>query len=531
MAEKAEDDILMKRAETEASGKAVFADDLRLTAQPSVLKNGTLRDYQLEGLNWLVRLYNNGISGILADEMGLGKTVQTVAMIGYLTEYKDSRGPHMVLAPKSTMSNWMKEFKKWLPHHRVIYIGGSKDEREAQIFKVKSGAFDVVVTSFEMAVCEKATFKKVEWRYFVIDEAHRIKNEESLLSRVVREFKTSARLLLTGTPLQNNLHELWALLNFLLPDQFDDAHAFDSFFESSQETQEVTSKLHKLLRPFLLRRLKADVEKGLPTKTEVNIYIPMCKMQKLLYARILKKDVDALNGRGGERSRLLNILMQLRKCANHCYLFEGQEPGPPFVEGEHLVENSAKLKVLDKLIGKAKTEGHRMLIFSQMTRMLDILEDYCCFRGHEYCRIDGAISGDAREEMIESFMKVPYSLLVLEYLTLGPKISQSSRRAHKSSFSSSLLALAVWGSTCRRPTGSCSLIATGTLRSIFRQWIGRIESGRRKQSRSTGSSQRARLRRRCWSERGRSCFWTLWLCSKGVSVTSTRVRTRTSCLK
>ena len=259
MAEQAEDDILMKRAETEASGKAVFADDLRLTAQPSVLKNGTLRDYQLEGLNWLVRLYNNGISGILADEMGLGKTVQTVAMIGYLTEYKDSWGPHMVLAPKSTMSNWMKEFQTWLPHHRVIYIGGSKEEREAELSKVKSGAFDVVVTSFEMAVCEKATFKKVEWRYFVIDEAHRIKNEESLLSRVVREFKTSARLLLTGTPLQNNLHELWALLNFLLPDQFDDAHAFDSFFESSQETQEVTSKLHKLLRPFLLRRLKADV--------------------------------------------------------------------------------------------------------------------------------------------------------------------------------------------------------------------------------------------------------------------------------
>jgi SWI/SNF-related matrix-associated actin-dependent regulator of chromatin subfamily A member 5 len=317
------------------------------------------------------------------------------------------------------MSNWMKEFKKWLPHHRVIYIGGSKEERASELSEVKSGAFDVVVTSFEMAVCEKATFKKVEWRYFVIDEAHRIKNEESLLSRVVREFKTSARLLLTGTPLQNNLHELWALLNFLLPDQFDDAHAFDSFFESSQETQEVTSKLHKLLRPFLLRRLKADVEKGLPTKTEVNIYIPMCKMQKLLYARILKKDVDAINGRGGERSRLLNIIMQLRKCANHCYLFEGQEPGPPFVEGEHLVENSAKLKVLDKLIGKAKTEGHRILIFSQMTRMLDILEDYCCYRGHEYCRIDGAISGDAREEMIESFMKVHEGPIQ----HAGPKIS------------------------------------------------------------------------------------------------------------
>ena len=186
-------------------------------------------------------------------------------------------------------------------------------------------------------------------------------------ARVLTAWSTAqARLLLTGTPLQNNLHELWALLNFLLPDEFDDADAFDAFFESSEKTEEVTGKLHKLLRPFLLRRLKNDVEKGLPPKTEVNMYIPMSKMQKQLYAQILKKDVDAINGKGGERSRLLNIVMQLRKCANHPYLFEGQEPGPPFVEGEHLVENSAKLKVLDKLINKAKAEGHRVLIFSQV---------------------------------------------------------------------------------------------------------------------------------------------------------------------
>jgi len=405
MSEKAEDDILMKRAETEAAGKDVYADDLRLTVQPACLQNGTLREYQLEGLNWMVRLYNNGISGILADEMGLGKTVQTVAMIGYLTEYKDSPGPHMVLAPKSTMSNWLKEFRKWLPDHRVVYIGGTKEEREEQLSQVKPGKFDIVITSFEIAIREKSHFKKIVWKYFVIDEAHRIKNEDSLLSKVIREFQTSARLLLTGTPLQNNLHELWALLNFLLPDEFDDADAFDAFFESSEKTEEVTSKLHKLLRPFLLRRLKADVEKGLPAKTEVNMYIPMSRMQKQLYGQILKKDVDAINGKGGERSRLLNIVMQLRKCANHPYLFEGQEPGPPFIEGEHLVENSAKLKVLDKLVAKAKAESHRVLIFSQMTRMLDILEDYCWYRHHEYCRIDGSVSGEIREEMIENFMK------------------------------------------------------------------------------------------------------------------------------
>uniref|UniRef100_A0A6U2D0V6 Uncharacterized protein n=2 Tax=Hemiselmis andersenii TaxID=464988 RepID=A0A6U2D0V6_HEMAN len=405
MSEKAEDELLLKRAETEASGADVYKDDERLVKQPKCLQDGTLRDYQLEGLNWLIRLYNNGISGILADEMGLGKTVQTVAMIGYLTEYKNAPGPHMVLAPKSTMSNWMKEFRKWLPDHKVHYIGGSKEERENQLKTlVQPGAFDVIVTSFEVLCREKNHFKKFNWRYFVIDEAHRIKNENSLLSGVVRELNTHSRLLLTGTPLQNNLHELWALLNFLLPDEFADADDFDAFFQSSEKAEEVTGKLFKILRPFLLRRLKADVEKGLPAKTEINMYLPMSSMQKTLYANILKKDVDAINGKGGERSRLLNIVMQLRKCSNHPYLFEGQEPGPPFVEGEHLVNNSQKLKVLDKLLEKARAEGDRVLVFSQMTRMLDIMEDYCWYRGHKYCRIDGGIAGDVREEMIESFM-------------------------------------------------------------------------------------------------------------------------------
>jgi SWI/SNF-related matrix-associated actin-dependent regulator of chromatin subfamily A member 5 len=221
----------------------------------------------------------------------------------------------------------------------------------------------------------------------------------------VRELKTQSRLLLTGTPLQNNLHELWALLNFLLPDEFADSDKFDEFFQSTEKAEEVTSKLQKILRPFLLRRLKADVEKGLPAKQEINMYIPMAPQQAKLYSNILKKDVDAINGKGGERSRLLNIVMQLRKCCNHPYLFEGQEPGPPFIEGEHLVTASAKLKVLDKLLVKAKDEGSRVLIFSQMTRMLDILEDYCGYRNIKYCRIDGGISGEVREEMIEDFMR------------------------------------------------------------------------------------------------------------------------------
>ena len=201
-----------------------------------------------------VRLYHNGISGILADEMGLGKTVQTVSMIAYLTEFKNAPGPHMVLAPKSTMSNWQKEFKKWLPDHRVVYVGGTKEVREEQLrTQVQPDKFDVVLTSFEIVCKEKNHFKKFHWRYFVIDEAHRIKNEQSQLSLVVRELKTHSRLLLTGTPLQNNLHELWALLNFLLPDEFSDSDSFDEFFQSTEKAEEVTSKLQKILRPFLVR--------------------------------------------------------------------------------------------------------------------------------------------------------------------------------------------------------------------------------------------------------------------------------------
>jgi SWI/SNF-related matrix-associated actin-dependent regulator of chromatin subfamily A member 5 len=358
----------------------------------------------MEGVRWLVHLFHNNINGILADEMGLGKTVQAIGMIAYLAEQtKGSKS--FVIAPKSVLSNWMKEFSKWLPSLRVLMIGGTKEERAAQLRDVKSGNFDVVVTSFEVVSLEKAAFKKVTWSYMVVDEAHRLKNENSIFSQVVREFDTHIRLLLTGTPLQNNLHELWALLNFLLPEHFGDSEEFDALFHSSDTAQRVSARLQRVLRPFMLRRLKSDVESGLPAKTQVNLTIPLGTMQRKLYVNILKRDIDAINGKGGSKSRLLNIVMQLRKACNHPYLFEGQEPGPPYVEGEHLVENSPKLKVLDALLNKAKEEGARVLVFSQMTRMLDIIEDFCALRQHAYCRIDGGVSGEEREAQIDDFMR------------------------------------------------------------------------------------------------------------------------------
>eukprot|EP00884_Botryococcus_braunii_P010359 jgi/Botrbrau1/19324/Bobra.0073s0055.1 len=377
----------------------------RLTAQPSVIKHGTLREYQMQGLNWLIHLYDNGINGILADEMGLGKTLQTISLLGYLHEYRGIKGPHMVIVPKSTLHNWINEFRKWCPIIRAVKFHGNQEERLRQREQlIRPGAFDVVVTSYEMVIKEKNHFKKFHWRYIIIDEAHRIKNENSILSKVVRMLKTNYRLLITGTPLQNNLHELWALLNFLLPEVFSSAEKFDEWFAMSDKDSEaeVVSQLHKVLRPFLLRRLKSDVEKGLPPKKETILKIGMSEMQKKYYAALLQKDIEAVNG-GADRSRLLNIVMQLRKCCNHPYLFQGAEPGPPYITGEHLVDNSGKMVLLDKLLPKLRERQSRVLIFSQMTRLLDILEDYCLYRQFKYCRIDGNTSGEDREMQIDDF--------------------------------------------------------------------------------------------------------------------------------
>lgn len=241
------------------------------------------------------------------------------------------------------------------------------------------------------------------------DQAHRIKNEESSLSQVIRLFQSRNRLLITGTPLQNNLHELWALLNFLLPDVFGDSDAFDQWFSGEDRDQDtVVQQLHRVLRPFLLRRVKADVEKSLLPKKEVNLYLGMSDMQVKWYKKILEKDIDAVNGAGGKReskTRLLNIVMQLRKCCNHPYLFEGAEPGPPYTTDEHLIYNAGKMAVLDKLLGRLQKQGSRVLIFSQMSRLLDILEDYCVFREYQYCRIDGGTAHEDRIAAIDEYNK------------------------------------------------------------------------------------------------------------------------------
>ncbi|KAF8392550.1 hypothetical protein HHK36_022895 [Tetracentron sinense] len=398
--EEEEDEECLKEEEDDFSATG----STRLLTQPSCIQ-GKMRDYQLAGLNWLIRLYENGINGILADEMGLGKTLQTISLLGYLHEYRGITGPHMVVAPKSTLGNWMKEIRRFCPILRAVKFLGNPDERKhirEQLLVARK--FDVCVTSFEMAIKEKSALQRFSWRYVIIDEAHRIKNENSLLSKTMRLYKTNYRLLITGTPLQNNLHELWSLLNFLLPEIFSSAETFDEWFQISGENdqQEVVQQLHKVLRPFLLRRLKSDVEKGLPPKKETILKVGMSQLQKQFYKALLQKDLEVVNA-GGERKRLLNIAMQLRKCCNHPYLFQGAEPGPPYTTGEHLIANAGKIVLLDKLLPKLKERDSRVLIFSQMTRLLDILEDYLVFRGYQYCRIDGNTGGEDRDNYIEAF--------------------------------------------------------------------------------------------------------------------------------
>ncbi|KAK4684402.1 hypothetical protein P7C73_g5775, partial [Tremellales sp. Uapishka_1] len=400
--EKEEDEELLKNGDEEDEA-FVFEES------PPYVKGGKMRDYQVQGLNWMASLHHNGINGILADEMGLGKTLQTISFLGYLKFHKGISGPHLIVVPKSTLDNWSREVAKWVPGFKTVVLQGTKEERAELIAsRILTQDFDILITSYEMCLREKSTFKKFSWEYIIIDEAHRIKNVDSLLSQIIRVFVSRGRLLITGTPLQNNLQELWALLNFILPDVFSSSEDFDEWFKmkGDAEPDAVVKQLHKVLRPFLLRRVKADVEHSLLPKKEINIYVGMTEMQRKWYRMLLEKDIDAVNGASGKKegkTRLLNIVMQLRKCCNHPYLFDGAEPGPPFTTDEHIIDNAGKMLILDKLLKSMKAKGSRVLIFSQMSRVLDILEDYCQFREFKYCRIDGGTAHEDRIAAIDEY--------------------------------------------------------------------------------------------------------------------------------
>ncbi|KAK0641315.1 SNF2 family N-terminal domain-containing protein [Cercophora newfieldiana] len=306
---------VLGRVGTSLDGKTLGEHNLVMAKQPKIVVGGTMRDYQLEGLTWMYEIGSQGMSGILADEMGLGKTIQTISLIALLREKDDYCGPHLIVAPLSTLSNWMAEFKHWVPSIPVVMYHGTPKER-SNIFKtriksnLKGGRptkkFPVVCTSYEMVLKDRAALATVNWEFIIIDEGHRMKNFDSKLFRELKGFTSASRFLITGTPLQNNLKELWSLLHFLLPTIFRDWEAFESWFDfgdledeegteefiADRTKQDLLNKIHVVLQPLLLRRVKADVAKHLPKKREYVLYAPMTKEQTDLYNVINDKETD-----------------------------------------------------------------------------------------------------------------------------------------------------------------------------------------------------------------------------------------------
>ncbi|KAI8566235.1 hypothetical protein RHMOL_Rhmol02G0024400 [Rhododendron molle] len=485
----------------------------KVTEQPSTLQGGELRPYQVEGLQWMLSLFNNNLNGILADEMGLGKTIQTIALIAYLIENKGVTGPHLIVAPKAVLPNWVNEFSSWAPSIVAVLYDGRLDERKAMREEYSGeGKFNVLITHYDLIMRDKAFLKKIHWQYMIVDEGHRLKNHECALARtLVSGYRIRRRLLLTGTPIQNSLQELWSLLNFLLPNIFNSVENFEEWFNApfadrcdvsitDEEELLIIRRLHHVIRPFILRRKKDEVEKYLPGKTQVILKCDMSSWQKVYYqqvtdvgrvgldskplksiSRTSSKDhllndsgerrwcgsksgrwrrwevetvtrkarggtatkvggrgvaarkakgeggegveevsgkvgigaaeamtyplknvvnVDMCFGGSGKSKSLQNLTMQLRKCCNHPYLFVGEYN---VWRKEEIVRASGKFELLDRLLPKLHKAGHRVLLFSQMTRLMDILEIYLQLHDFKYLRLDGSTKTEERGTLLKQF--------------------------------------------------------------------------------------------------------------------------------
>jgi chromodomain-helicase-DNA-binding protein 7 len=447
-----------------------YQDELANQVFPN---GGQLRDYQAEGVTWLISNLINRRSSILTDgkkklaidgecfmellhltlflfvrvEMGLGKTLQTAAFVNLVATRLHRRGPFLIVAPLSTIQHWYREFTTWTDLNTIIYHGSQEDR---SIIREHEMAFEcdrpknqlgfnqsylrkcmpnarsslerewmvqVVITTPEMLVTDDYTeLTAVPWEMIVVDEAHRLKNRDSKLVTNLRDERFDFRhaLLLTGTPIQNNMTELWTLLNFIDPEEYDD---MDSFLEryGDIKSKERIDELHESIRPYILRRLKEDVEKSVPPKEETLIEVELTVLQKQYYRALYEKNVQFLHRnkkKALDGPSLSNLAMQLRKCCNHPFLLRGVEEeirqqeanaSEKVSEGDFLVKASGKLVLLDKLLPRLKEDGHRVLIFSQFKIMLDILEDYLNVREMKFERIDGSITGHKRQMSIDRF--------------------------------------------------------------------------------------------------------------------------------
>uniref|UniRef100_A0A672FQI1 Chromodomain helicase DNA binding protein 6 n=1 Tax=Salarias fasciatus TaxID=181472 RepID=A0A672FQI1_SALFA len=392
-------------------------------------RNGNqLREYQLEGMNWLLFNWYNRKNCILADEMGLGKTIQSITFL-YEIFSMGVRGPFLIIAPLSTITNWEREFRTWT-HMNVIVYHGSQISRQMilqyeMFHRDPQGntipgilKFHGVITTFEMIMADCPELKKLHWRCVVIDEAHRLKNRNCKLLEGLKLMNLEHKVLLTGTPLQNSVEELFSLLNFLEPLQFPSESSFLDEF-GDLKTDEQVKKLQAILKPMMLRRLKDDVEKNLAPKEETIIEVELTNIQKKYYRAILEKNFSFLSKGANQHNmpNLINTMMELRKCCNHPYLITGAEekilesfrkyhsPDAADFQLQAMIQAAGKLVLIDKLLPKLLAGGHKVLVFSQMVRCLDILEDYLIQRRYTYERIDGRVRGNLRQAAIDRFCK------------------------------------------------------------------------------------------------------------------------------
>jgi superfamily II DNA or RNA helicase len=431
-----------KAAETREAQASKFQKDLE---NQKFQNGGQLRDYQAEGVSWLLSNYINKRSCILADEMGLGKTIQTACYVNYVARILKRRGPFLIVAPLSTIPHWTREFRGWTDLNTVVYYGSQEDrtnirqnefpffEDRREIYNNKSHylkrchkkkarkheqswMIEVVITTPETLVLED--YKElcaVDWDILVVDEAHRLKNHESKLAinMTNADFSFNNILLLTGTPIQNNLNELWALLHFADREKFPKLEDFAAEY-GEMKSKEKIDQLHEVIRPYILRRLKEDVEKSVPPKEETLIEVELTSTQKQYYRALYEKNVQFLhrNRTKLDMPSVSNLAMQLRKCCNSAFLIKGVEDEirrkekqekSNISEADLLVKSSGKLVLLDKLLPRLKRDGHKLLIFSQFKIMLDIIEDYLNARQLKHERIDGSITGNKRQNAIDRF--------------------------------------------------------------------------------------------------------------------------------
>ncbi|XP_057510054.1 CHD3-type chromatin-remodeling factor PICKLE-like [Actinidia eriantha] len=391
---------------------------------PGFLSGGSLHPYQLEGLNFLRFSWSKQTHVILADEMGLGKTIQSIAYLASL--FEENISPHLVVAPLSTLRNWEREFATWAPQMNVVmYVGSAQARaiiREYEFYfpkrkskNKKSGQnsgeskqdrikFDVLLTSYEMINLDSTSLKPIYWESMIVDEGHRLKNKDSKLFSSLKQYSSKHRILLTGTPLQNNLDELFMLMHFLDAGKFASLEEFQEEFKDINQEEQI-SRLHKMLAPHLLRRVKKDVMKELPPKKELILRVELSGKQKEYYKAILTRNYEILTRKGGAQISLINVVMELRKLCCHAYMLEGVEPNIADANEafKQLLETSGKLHLLDKMMVKLKEQGHRVLIYTQFQHMLDLLEDYCHYKKWQYERIDGKVGGAERQIRIDRF--------------------------------------------------------------------------------------------------------------------------------